>query len=77
MTEETLIKYVSSQADVEEVNQIRAWASASEERQRELARMKNSWILSGLGNDVDQLIREPEIRRILDNTRSWIIILSY
>lgn len=69
MTEETLIKYITGQADAEEVNHIRAWASASEERQRELARMKNSWILSGLGNDVDQLIKEPEIRCILDKIR--------
>lgn len=69
MTEETLIKYITGQADAGEVNHIKAWASASEERQRELARMKNSWILSGLGNDVDQLIKEPEIRRILDKIR--------
>lgn len=69
MTDEILLKYITGQADAEEVNHIRAWASASEEHQRELARMKNSWILSGLGNEVDKLIKEPQIRRILDRIR--------
>jgi transmembrane sensor len=69
MTEETLLKYISGQADTDEVKQVRTWLAASEERQRELSRMKNSWILSGLGNEVDQLIKEPEIRRILDKIR--------
>jgi len=69
MTDETLIKYITGQADAEEVKQARAWASASEERQRELSRIKNVWILAGLGNEVDKLIREPEIRRILDKIR--------
>jgi ferric-dicitrate binding protein FerR (iron transport regulator) len=69
MTEKTLIKYITGQADTDEVNHVRAWLAASEERRRELSRIKNSWILSGLGNEVDQLIKEPEIRRILDKIR--------
>lgn len=69
MTEETLLKYISGQADADDARQVRAWASASEKRHRELARIKNVWILSGLGNEIDQLIKEPEIRRILDEIR--------
>ncbi|MGV8094962.1 MAG: FecR family protein [Mangrovibacterium sp.] len=69
MTEETLIKYITGQADADEVKHVRAWLAASEERQRELARMKNIWILSGLGNEIDKLIKEPEIRRILYKIR--------
>ncbi|MDD4190033.1 MAG: FecR domain-containing protein [Mangrovibacterium sp.] len=69
MTEETLIKYITGQADAVEAGQVGTWASASEERQKELGRIRNVWILSGLGNEVDQLIKEPEIRRILDKIR--------
>lgn len=69
MTEETLIKYITGQADADEANHVRAWVSASEECRRELARMKNTWILSGLGNEVDKLIKEPQIRRTLDKIR--------
>ena len=69
MTDEILIRYITGQADPIEIKQVRAWASVSGERQKELARMKNIWILGGLENDLDQLIREPEIRRILDQIR--------
>lgn len=69
MTEETLIKYITGQADAVEAGQVETWASASEDRQKELGRIRNVWILSGLGHEVDQLIKEPEIRRILDKIR--------
>lgn len=69
MTDETLIRFITGQADGGEIKEIRAWLSVSDERGKELARMKNCWILSGLENEVDQLIREPEIRRILDQIR--------
>jgi len=69
MTEEILLKYISGQANANEIKNVRAWAAASEERQRELSRIKNSWILSGLGTDVDRMIKEPEIRHILEKIR--------
>lgn len=69
MTDETLIRYIIGQTDAGEIKQIRAWLSVSDERAKELARMKNCWILSGLGNEVTQIITEPEIRRILNQIR--------
>lgn len=69
MTEEILYKYVSGNASESEIQEIQNWASESEERKKELARIKNTWILSGLKNAVDVRRKEEVITNVLHEIR--------
>lgn len=68
MTEEILYKYISEQANAEESTLVKQWVGNSEERKQELIRLKNSWILAGLDNEIDPKMKASEIERI------WSII---
>ncbi|OFX55385.1 MAG: hypothetical protein A2066_10565 [Bacteroidetes bacterium GWB2_41_8] len=68
MTEEILYKYISEQANAEETTLVKQWVGSSEDRKQELTRLKNSWILSGLDNEIDPKLKASEIERI------WSII---
>lgn len=68
MTEEILYRYISEQANAEERKLVKQWVGDSEDRNQELFRLKNIWILSGLDNDIDPKIKASEIERI------WSII---
>lgn len=64
MTDEVLFKYISGQAAAEEIFEVRQWAEVSEDRKKELIRLKNVWIMSGLENEPEHLNKEKEIDRI-------------
>lgn len=64
MTDELLFKYVSGQADLNEALEVQQWTSESEERRKELARLKNIWVLAGLENEIAPERTEKEIERI-------------
>lgn len=66
MTDEILFKYISDQANGGEKRKVQEWAAISEERKKELSRMKNSWVLASLHNEGDPRIKELEIQLILD-----------
>jgi ferric-dicitrate binding protein FerR (iron transport regulator) len=66
MTDELLFKYISGQTDENETHEVREWSASSEHRKRELAHLKNIWILTGLDLEVDDQIKEKEIRIIMD-----------
>lgn len=68
MTDELLFNYISGNCTSGEIQQIQEWVTGSEDRKQELARIKNVWILSGLGNEVNPGTKEKEIERI------WTII---
>jgi transmembrane sensor len=64
MTDELLFNYISGQAQPEEILNVQEWVDGSEDRKRELARIKNVWILAGLGNEIDLSRKELEIEHI-------------
>ena len=70
MTDEILFKYISDQANDGEKRKVQEWAAISEERKKELSRMKNSWVLASLDNEIDPKIKEREIQLILDKIRA-------
>lgn len=65
MTEELLFKYISGQATKMEINSVREWSSVSDLRKKELLELKNIWVLTGLGNTVDEQKKEKEIQKIM------------
>ena len=69
MTDELLYNYISGQSSAEESQVVQHWAQESEERKQELARLKNVWVLAGLGNEIDPDIKNHEIERIWDIIR--------
>ncbi len=69
MTDNLLFKYISDQADEDEKQAVREWAAIDEKRQLELSRMKNSWILAGLENEIDPVKKELAIRQIMDKIK--------
>lgn len=69
MTDELIFKYISDQANEEEKQLVRKWAEVSEERNHELSRMKNSWVLASLNNELDQKMVEREIQLIQERIR--------
>ncbi|NOY96635.1 MAG: FecR domain-containing protein, partial [Chlorobi bacterium] len=69
MTDELLFKYITGQAGRDEVKYVQDWSSSSEMRKEKLARIKNIWILSGLGNKIDPAIKEAEIQKIWAKVR--------
>lgn len=69
MTEERLYNYVSGQADENEVQAVQSWASESEKRKKELARLKNVWIVSGLQLEINSIEKEHEISQIQERIR--------
>lgn len=69
MTNELLYKYISGQASREEIQNVREWAAKSDSYQRELSRLKNIWVLAGVGHEIDPEIKEREIKKILENIR--------
>jgi transmembrane sensor len=68
MTDELLFKYTIGRANPEEILNVQEWIDCSEERKGELARIKNMWVLAGLGNEIDPGIKGQEVERI------WTII---
>ncbi len=73
MTDEILFKFISGQASPSEIEQVYEWAHASEERNQELIRLKNIWIISGIENEMDSDFKNQEIDRILNMVRGLII----
>lgn len=69
MTDEILFKYISDQASPEETSLVQKWAQSSEDRKKELARLKNVWVLAGLENEIDFRKRDQEIERIWNIVR--------
>jgi ferric-dicitrate binding protein FerR (iron transport regulator) len=70
MTDEILFKYISDQADDNEKRKVQEWSTVSEERKHELSRMKNSWVLASLSNEIDPIIKERAIQLILDKIKT-------
>ena len=64
MTDEVLFKYISGQANSEEISEVQQWAESSDNRRKELIRLKNAWIMSGLENEPEHINKEEEINRI-------------
>ena len=64
MTDELLFKYISGQANSEEISEVQQWAESSDDRRKELIRLKNAWIMSALENEPEHLSKEEEIDRI-------------
>jgi ferric-dicitrate binding protein FerR (iron transport regulator) len=69
MTEDLIFKYISGNAAPEERLEVKKWEDGSDERKKELARMKNIWVLSGLENEIDSDKKAEEIEQILDIIR--------
>ena len=70
MTDEILFKYITGQIEPDEELIVLEWMDGSEKRKLELARLRNIWILSGLGNEFDPISLERETARIWDIIRS-------
>lgn len=64
MTDEILFKYVSGQATPDDTKDVLDWVEGSEERKKELARLRNIWIIAGLDNEIEHLKKEEEINHI-------------
>jgi transmembrane sensor len=65
MTNELLVKYIIGQTNQKETEDVLNWVKVSEEREEEIAQLKNIWIMTGLENEVDPLLKNNEIERIL------------
>ncbi len=66
MTEELLIKYISGQANEEETAEVLNWTKNSAEKEKEISRLKNIWILSGLNLEINSFQKRQEIDRIME-----------
>ena len=66
MTDELLFRYVSGQAGDDEKKEVWKWVALSEERERELSRMINSWVLASLNNEYDRFKKEQAIQLIME-----------
>jgi len=64
MNEIQIFNYISGQANKKETQAVRSWAATSYERQKELSRIKNLWILTSLNNEISPQMKEDEIRKI-------------
>ena len=64
MTDGLLYNYITGQTSPDETLLVQKWAQESEERAKELARIRNVWILAGLDNEIDLKIKNQEIERI-------------
>lgn len=64
MTDEILFKYISGQTTPYETKDVQDWAEVSEDRKKELGRLKNIWIMVGLDNEIEHLKKEEEISHI-------------
>ncbi len=69
MTDSLLIKYISDDVTPDEKSEVQLWISESEDRKKELARLKNVWVLASLDSEVDIEKRDVEIGRILNIIR--------
>ncbi len=65
MNEDILYKYVTGQADELERREVEDLSIKSEEFRKELNRLQNIWILSGVGNKIDDEFIQAEIEKIL------------
>lgn len=70
MSDELLIKYITGNATREEILQVKEWVRASKNIEKELLRLKNIWIFSGLENEISEKRKEAEIERILRIVRN-------
>jgi Fe2+-dicitrate sensor, membrane component len=66
MTEELLVKYISGQANQEETKTVLDWIKESEEREKEIIRLKNMWIITGLDQDMNSFLKRREVDRIME-----------
>jgi ferric-dicitrate binding protein FerR (iron transport regulator) len=69
MTDELIFKYISGQTNTDESIEIQNWVQESEGRKQELARLKNVWVIAGLNNEIDPVIKNDEIDRIWKTIR--------
>ncbi len=65
MTDQLIYNYILSEASEQEKEVVKKWAAESEERQKELSRIKNIWILSGLNNEINPEQKQQAIQQIL------------
>ncbi len=65
MTDQLIYNYISGEASEQEKEAVKKWAAESEERQKELSRIKNIWILSGLNNEINPEQKQQAIQQIL------------
>ena len=65
MNEDILYKYVTGQADELERREVEDLSIKSEDFRKELNRLQNIWILSGVGNKIDDEFIQAEIEKIL------------
>jgi len=64
MTDEILFKYISGQATPDETKEVLDWTEVSEDRKKELSRLKNIWIIAGLDNEIEHIKKDEEISHI-------------
>ncbi len=64
MTDELLFKYISGNANPEEVLNVQEWAQNSDERKKELTRLRNVWVVAGLDAEINSFKKEAEIGQI-------------
>jgi len=69
MTEELLVKYISGQTNQEETTEVLIWAKTSEEREKEIARIKNIWTIAGLDQEIDPFVKRKAVDRIMEIIR--------
>jgi len=65
MKEDLLIKYITGEVSARQIKVIDDWLSFSEQNRKDLARLKNCWILSGLNRETDVIMKNPEVQQIL------------
>ena len=65
MTEQLIYNYISGEITEQEKAAVKKWAAKSEERQKELSRIKNIWVLSGLNNEINPEQKQQAIQQIL------------
>ncbi len=70
MTDDLIIRYITGQADQFEEKLVHEWISQDESHQRDLVRLKNAWVLSGLGQETDEARKNQEIQAILKRIRT-------
>ncbi|MDX9881067.1 MAG: FecR domain-containing protein [Prolixibacteraceae bacterium] len=69
MNDELLLKYLTDQADKHEKEEVRDWLAVFPQGEQELARIKNIWVLAGIGNETDPQKKEQAIRKIMEKIR--------
>ncbi|TDO65013.1 FecR family protein [Sunxiuqinia elliptica] len=71
MTDDLLFKYITEQATEDELREVHEWIAQAESNQQQLARIRNSWVLAGLDQEIDLITKERGINRVLQQVR-WL-----